>query len=325
MPVNVSSVRAPLIAANRVAPENRDSGSMYISSIGNGLNGTVAVYDGDPPRYVRSFKKGLDVPVWMSFNSRQELFVSNESGNDVTVYKSAGRKPFQTITASLKQPTYLVNSSKNDLYVIERRHVDIFIDGQQNNLKTIRQRASAVAIDSADNAYIAAQGTVYVYAPEATQPSRKITQGVTDPRSLIVDSLGTLYVGNYSTSSCGNVTVYSASTGKLERTVSNGVCGPAYMATDSSGNLYVTNILASNSFGGTVTEYAAGTNSLLETISNGISGPGAIATDASGNLYVANMPNGPRGNVTVYPDGQTTPSETLTQGIGAPTAFALAP
>jgi hypothetical protein len=335
-PGGISNTNAPALPSGMIGtpsmPSNARPGSVYIASQDNGLSGIVAVYKGRRPTFVRSFQDGLVVPQKIIFNSHRQLMVANYSANDITFYPANGSKPIRTLSEDLEQPYGLAISSNNNLYAIMGHQTNIYFNSQQRRVKEIQQGALDIVVDTANNVYISTSSGVNVYAPGATLPSRVINEGMNDPRSLLLDSSGNLYVSNAVTypTFCGYVTVYDAATGTLKYTIKDGICNsgtlPGRMTMDASGDLFVCNEAYDTSRNsGTVTEYAAGTNSLIETISKGGINPIDLVVDSYGNLYVANFRNEGASNVTVYAPGKTSPSETLTKGIYNPISFAWLP
>jgi DNA-binding beta-propeller fold protein YncE len=291
-------------------------GSLYISSE---RASSIAVYGGDPLKFVGSIKKGLSLPVGLAFNSLQELFVTNQASSNVSVYDSSSGKLVRTLsTRFTKTPFALAVAPDDDVYVLSRRSVTIFTKGQQAGSKKINEKAEAIAIDTSGNAYLATNGSIDVFAPGGTQPTRTITDGVDRPIALAIDGDGNLYVSNMPSSACGNITVYNAASGALENTIIKNVCHPLQIAFDSQNNAYV-----GNSTPPTVNVFSGTTQKWVKTISNGISTPGALLFDPSGNLYVINQ--GVPGNVLIFPPGHNKPSQTLTRGIDFPADLAPLP
>jgi hypothetical protein len=78
-----------------------------------------------------------------------------------------------------------------------------------------------------------------VYAPGSKSPSRTITNGITVPVGIAVDSHGTLYVVNASAS--GSVEEYPSGQSKPYRTITDGLAYPENVVVNKSGRLYVAN------------------------------------------------------------------------------------
>jgi len=109
-----------------------------------------------------------------------------------------------------------------------------------------------------------------VYAPGSKSPSRTITNGITSPRGLAVDSNGTLYVANLYQS---NVEEYRPGSGDPFQTITQAMDRPEGLTVDKKGTLYVSNIVNS-----TVVEFAPGSlKPLKRQISKGLFEPEGIA------------------------------------------------
>jgi len=101
-----------------------------------------------------------------------------------------------------------------------------------------------------------------------------LTNGINNPRSLVFDSLGHLWVANYRT-----VEEFS-STGTLLQTLSNGINNPSALVFDNQGHLWVAGYQ-------TVQEFSM-SGALLQTLSNGIHGADCLVFDKQANLWVGN-------------------------------------
>jgi hypothetical protein len=291
---------------------DKSPGALYISSAISGS--AVVVYSGGT-KYLRTIIDGIRTPQGIALDSHGQLVVANYAANTATVYTSTG-KLLRTLSRKLIQPFLVAVTSTDAVYVTARNNVSIYANSRQREFKEIHLSAGGIAIDALDNVYLSNGNAIYVYAPGATEPSRKITKGLNDPGRLAIDSSGNLYADNLDSSPCGFVTVHDAATGALKYTIKKGVCEPVGLAFDAAGNLYVGNTGNGNDPAPSVTEYGAGSNTPTSTITNGVTQPLSLLFDPSGNLYVANA--GYPGNVTVYAPNQTSPSRVLTKGIGSP-------
>jgi serine/threonine-protein kinase len=177
--------------------------------------------------------------------------------------------------------------------------------------------------------------------PHSNTPSVTITNGITYPFDLAIDSSGTLYVSNlgcYSPSCTSQVSEYphGYTSGNPSTVIT--VKYPLGLAIDSAQNLYVANcaICSTGQTGSDqVLVYAPGASTPMRTISTGINEPVALAVDSSNNLYVANCMNCGLGAaayvhgtdaVTEYGNGGTTPLKTITySGVDVPFSLAVDP
>jgi hypothetical protein len=149
-----------------------------------------------------------------------------------------------------------------------------------NAAKTLKARSNGLV-------YVSSQfySTVDIYSRkgQGQQPIGTITDGVSSPAGLAVDSSGNLYVAN---SGNNTVTVYPPGQTTPSVTYSNGVSGPQGVAVGSDGTVYIANTLVASG-PGDVTEYSAGSTTPDLTITLANEYPFTLALDASNNLYVS--------------------------------------
>jgi serine/threonine-protein kinase len=134
------------------------------------------------------------------------------------------------------------------------------------------------AFDPSGNLYVAnftppsenSVENVVVYAPGSKSPSRTITDGITSPRGITVDSNGTLYVTN---SYQNAVAEYRSGEDDPFQTITQAMDRPEDVTVDEKGALYVSNI-ANNS----IVEFAPRSlTPLRRRISKGLYEPNGIA------------------------------------------------
>lgn len=231
---------------------------------------------------------GVENPYEVVVDGSGNLYVPNgyygRRKGDVTIIDSATGKLLQTIVKGTYNPFCLAVDSSGTLYVGSEGPgsagpgwVSVYSAGTNRTLlrkiKDGIDEPNSMAIDASRNLYVGnyQSGTVSVYAPGASTPSRTISNGVVFAFSLAFDSAGNLYVADYDT-----VTVYAAGTTELLRTISNGTTAPYSLAFGSNAYLNVAN-LASGSSSGSVTEYAPPGDTLAETITDGINNPVGVA------------------------------------------------
>jgi sugar lactone lactonase YvrE len=153
--------------------------------------------------------------------------------------------------------------------------------------------------------------------------TRSMTDGVSNPVALAVDSSGNVYVSNRLNADDGNVTVYAANTGRLLR-VLNGYKGVSYaIAFSPLGYLYVVSHHKYEccDIKGSVSVYAPGATRPYLWLSDIGSFPGKPAFDASGNYYQPNFYSFP-GYISVYAPRAQVPFRVI-QGLGFPIAVTL--
>ncbi|MCL2659060.1 MAG: Ig-like domain repeat protein [Acidobacteriaceae bacterium] len=146
-------------------------------------------------------------------------------------------------------------------------------------------KPAAVALDGADNLYIAdaSTGTVSM-VPAGGTTATAIASSLDAPMGVAVDATGNVFIAENGT---GCIQEVSANTGVTAAVP--GTCdvlsGPTGLAVDGAGNLYIADT------GNDVVRELGVYSGALTTVASGFSGPTGVAVDASGNLYVADTGN----------------------------------
>jgi hypothetical protein len=242
------------------------------------------------------------------------LYVGNTNIENVTVYETDGSGPIQTIKKAINlPPVAIVFDGKSNLYVAGRGRgstgvVSEYAYGQTKLLRKLKVvQPRALAVDGADNLYVLGLKGVEVFAPGASTPSETVTTGIKNPRAMVLDKSGKIYVANYDNGN--NVTVYAAS-GSLIRTITQGISYPQALAINKKGWLYVANYP-------NVTVYQPGKSTPFKTIAIGPAS--CLALDADQNVYV-----GDSGGISVFsaaPDLSNI--HEITAGINDPESMAF--
>jgi sugar lactone lactonase YvrE len=276
----------------------------------------------------------------------QELWVANQSGNDVTAYSLAGT-PSQiaadTITAGVDGPDGVALDASGNLWVgnFSGGNVTAYsLTGTPSQItgNTFVPPPAAgilptyqpglLGLDGSGNLWVsnlALSSSVSAYNILAT-PSRitAYTIGTGDPTGIAFDASGNIWFGSLQNNS---VTAFSLAGGTPSAiaadTITAGINFPYGIAFDANGNLWVANsgnsITAYNVLGGSPSQISA------DTISSGLDNPNGIAFDAAGNLWVANAGNN---SVTAY-SVSGTPSQiaadTITTALDKPMALVISP
>ncbi len=186
--------------------------------------------------------------------------------------------------------------------------------------------AQGVAIDGFANLYIAnsASNRVIGYRPvtnSGSTPAIAMTNAfMTTPEDLTFDSLGIMYVANFTGGvGSGAIVTYNppfVSASVPQIIVTSGINGPTGVAFDGFVRIYVANKTAAN-----VVAYSLAGLSHLSTpaftLTSGLTGPVSVACDSAGVLYVADQAGGA---IRVYdtPGPAATPTFSITNGISAP-------
>ncbi len=302
--LSTGSAKGPSGAASAVATAANGS-YLYVADCCGVLNaGDVTVYPAGATKGVRRVIRGAHFPMALAMDSRDTLYVLNESavgpeGIAVTEYDRGEKKPARRI-GYFYWATALALDRSDELYVA--------------NCNTCVYSGTTHHADSER------RDSIMVYAARGTTLLRTITRGVHQPSSLAFDSSGDLYVVNVKTQKRpGSVTVYAPGSGSPARTITQGLGRPALATVDGSDDLFVTNGESQ------VLEYASGSGEPVRTIETGIASPDAMTTDDAGTLYVADPDwlGHEVGWISVHPAGDSSPSYEIKDGINEPVAIAL--
>jgi hypothetical protein len=169
--------------------------------------------------------------------------------------------------------------SSGNLYANDGRAISVYAPTKQPGdikfVRSIRQgihSPDAFAFGPSDELFVAnwprcnppcGRASVTVYESGASTPSRRITDGVTAPYRLAVDTTGRLYVANSPfrpLKDHGFISVYAPGGTQPVRLITKGIDNPLSLALDPVGNLYVANERRS------ITVYNPGGDRLLRTI-----------------------------------------------------------
>lgn len=223
----------------------------------------------------------------------------------------AGANCFGTIKVSMAQLVAIVSPTA----------VSVLQVGESAPFATIAAGAAGAAFDSTGNLYAATSGGIAVYEPPYTAAAFVIRSGVSNPKAVVFDSAGDLFVANCTTClGAGNdsVTEYVpplASTSVPLFTITTGISAPVALTESAANDLFVANVTG-NSGTGSVTEYAGGTSTPLATVTNTVTGPNAIALDAANYLFVSNSIAGCTGASTVTVDAYAPPYNAAPTSMG---------
>jgi sugar lactone lactonase YvrE len=276
-------------------------------------------YTGTPT----TISSGSTTPYEIALDSANDLFVANDNGGSPPVLTLSKYAPPYTGVATAVGSSQigsvmgLVLAANGDLFLADlggNTVTEYASPYTGSAIETLTPGAPyALALDSAENLYVAEFSGVSVYAPPYTgTPTTPITTGINYPYAMVFDAAEDLFVANVGNNT---VTEYAPPYTGTPTTISSGISEPRELAIDGSGNLFVDNL-----DGADVTEYAPPyTGTPKTTIASTY--PFAIALDGAGNLFVT----GGDFNVLEYAPPYTGTPTTITTGVEYPEALLLTP
>jgi YVTN family beta-propeller protein len=156
----------------------------------------VSVFAQGATKPTRTITQGIGLPVAVAIDESGNLFVGNyvstKDCGDVTEYNAATGALKNTITNGVCYPISLAFDSHGNIYVANHTGSSVTVyDAGTNALKeTITNGVSnplSVLIDPSDNLYVGnynSPGSVAVYSPDKTSPSKILTKNITLPFGL---------------------------------------------------------------------------------------------------------------------------------------------
>lgn len=302
-------VRVPDVGSQ---PHKAGGEFLYVANL---LSNAVTVYQRSGSNPKRSIQQAGGYT--MAFAPSGDLYASNgapDNGN-IKVYAAGTAKHLRTIHDT--QPISLAVDRNGYLYVADGGDgVIVYRPGSTRIDHVIQHGVACVtlALDAADNLYVACQGQVLKYAPSASPGYPNLVREIRNlhqPHALAFGPSGNVFVALYR-----SVSVYQAGDLTFLRTCDD-IPAPTAIAVDSIGRLYVTSspFTREGYQPGSVFVYAAGRTKPLRKITAGIDVPRAVILDADDNVYVANT----WGNsVSVFAPGAIKRLRTITNGISGP-------
>ncbi len=294
------------------------AGNLYVGNFNEN-----AIYEYSPSySLLATQQNGVYRPIGLTMDDN-ELFVADSGAQDVSAYRSFAANPtyfqsdltFPTSSAVTYVSPVKASTTEKTIYLSDEQYSEI-------------HRFAA--------------------NPRAPIEGGFISQGVTFPQGLWMESSGKLWAANYGAHTvtwfapnssvpggflnglgkpfavtvdhkgvvyvadqgAQDIAIYNPGATKPSRSVS---CGglPQFMAVDAADNLYVSCVGQTEG----VVEFAPGATTGTPLTLNGLNFPRGIAFDASGNMYVADMLDS---TIFVYAPGSSNPLRTITSGLSGP-------
>jgi hypothetical protein len=259
-------------------PQPGNVGGLAFDSKGTlyAVTGTFAIsmYAPVTRKFVGTISDGLQTPLAIAVDRRDDLYAGNEIYNDVAVYFRGRKHPSRTIGEGINDPAALAFDSRDNLYVANLAGDSVTVYSPYGKLlRTVRDGVfgpEAIALDAKDDLFVAntnygAGATVTIYKPHSNRLAKTLQTGK-QPQALAVDAADSLYVAN---AASGTATVYSAPNWKLSYTIRN-VGNSRNIAVDASGDLYLSCYLHSKRNDARIKIYKPGANVPSKTIHKGL-------------------------------------------------------
>jgi sugar lactone lactonase YvrE len=256
-----------------------NAGGLAFDSAGNlyaitGIH-SISVYAASSRKLLRTITEGVEAPLALALDARDDLYVGNMFSDTITVYPPGRSNPTVLISQDINGSVDLAFDTSGNLYVANYQGNSVTVYSPTGIL--IREvkngvvSPDAILLDSQDDLFVANLGvrvgrSVKVYARNGDEPIQTIHRDVNNPGALALDRFGDLYVSNggdvtgSARDAGGATTVYDAARRRVLRILSGGG-GP--IAVDPTGNLYVPTDYH-------VDVYAPGSSKLLRTFGSGL-------------------------------------------------------
>jgi sugar lactone lactonase YvrE len=189
----------------------------------------------------------LHGPVGLAFDSQGNLYVADESSNTILRYSSSGGFLGVFANTGLSQPSGLAFDSSGSLVVCNYGDGSLSRYSPSGNLLSHVMTGvlgmDALALDQHDNIFVSNsnQGPgygVFRFAPDGSHKTLFASSSELDPRGLVFDRSGNLYIVD---NSANSVRRFASDGTDLGTFASTGLDHPFAAAFDAFGNLYVSN------------------------------------------------------------------------------------
>lgn len=251
------------------------SGNLWLAN--SGANQVLKLRPSDGT-ILATITSHLDGPTRLVF-AFGSLYVTNISGNNVTVYNATTLAYERTITnSSIARPLALAVDAYGDVYIG---------DNSTNNVIALNIGGGLIETLTEDNS-----GYQFIAPGVLTIHGTDMYAGF--GRNVGENAVISYNVGEFLTNDPKEITVYN----------DNVNTGPTGVAFDTSGNIYISEYTSA-----TAVKYKIGSGSTPTLVINqGTGGCEGIAVDSSGNIYVSNSS---LNNITVYAPTGGAPINTL--------------
>jgi hypothetical protein len=266
------------------------SGNLYVA---NYLAGTGVEFAAGSSRSLETITKGISEPSSIAFDPAGNVYIGNLDRDDVTVYSPSGTL-IRTIVAGIGHPERLAFDSKGNLYVANiEGPVTEYDGGLKKRTRTISGTSQSfdILFDASDDLYVSncsircKRPSIVEFGPQGKGALRTITDGLHNPISMALDSIGNLFVADANIGPGHHhcyVSAYAADQTNAFEEITDGVHDAQGVAVDASDNLYVMNYkgLCNGSADGSVTVYPSGSTGFTQKLTKSIVRPSAMIVGA---------------------------------------------
>lgn len=223
----------------------------------------------------------------LAFDTAGNLYLSERE----SVLKFAPDGTRSTFTTGLKNASGLAFDHKGNLFVSDAGSLTVYRVAGDGTKTPFMTNASAfgLALDPADNLYLAQGGTVYKFAADGTRS--KFASALGNARDMVIDAAGNVYVLDLTKD--GSTTIHKYAADGKETVFLNLIYmdEPAGLAVDATGHIYLAAAVSGDSSAilkvnadQQKSTFAAATNTTVL---------GSIAADKAGNAFIYNAPSMP--------------------------------
>ena len=228
---------------------------------------------------------GLSGPDGIAVDTLGDVFVTDSGNNRVLELAAGAGGPTELPFAGLGDPSGVTVDAARAVYVtnVANNRVLKLAAGSTSTteLPVSLNGPRGVAVDTADNLYIAAGNSVLRLPAGSSSTVDLPFSGLSGPTGVAVDGSGTVYVTD-----TGNNRVLKLAGGSAQAEPFTGINKPDGVAVDTVGDLYV-----ADTGNNRVLKLAVGSTMPAALGAGSLNEPRGVAVDSSGNVYVTDTGN----------------------------------